>query len=86
MGGWLDLLAVCVNEWTRRKWLEYDMSYNVYVHYNFIFFTYFCRYVKWGSGKKWIFLTISQGIDLYVGNCMSFLLSVVWKFNILHIT
>ena len=25
-----------------------------------IFFTYFCKYVKWGSGKEWVFLTISQ--------------------------
>ena len=33
MGDWLDLHAVYVNEWMRRKWLEYDMSYNVYVHY-----------------------------------------------------
>ena len=22
MGDWLDLLAVCVNEWKRRKWLK----------------------------------------------------------------
>ena len=33
MGDWLDLHAVRVNEWMRRKWLEYDMSYNVYIHY-----------------------------------------------------
>ena len=33
MGDWLDLHAVYVNEWMRRKWLEFDMSYNVYVHY-----------------------------------------------------
>ena len=34
MGDWLDLHAVYVNECMRRKWLENDMSYNVYVHYN----------------------------------------------------
>ena len=34
MGDWLDLHAVCVNKWMRRKWLEYGLSYNVYVHYN----------------------------------------------------
>ena len=33
MGDRLDLHAGRVNEWMRRKWLEYDMSYNVYVHY-----------------------------------------------------
>ena len=26
-----------------------------------IFFTSFCKYVKWGSGKKWVVLTTSQG-------------------------
>ena len=34
MGDWLDLLAVCVNEWMRRKWLENGLGYNVYAHYN----------------------------------------------------
>ena len=38
MGDWLDLLAFCVNEWMRRKWLEYDMSYNVYVHYSVFYY------------------------------------------------
>ena len=33
MGDWLDMLAVCVNEWMRRKWLENGLGYNVYVHY-----------------------------------------------------
>ena len=27
-----------------------------------IFFAYFCKYVNWESGKKWVFLSISQGI------------------------
>ena len=27
-----------------------------------IFFTSCCKYVKWGSRKKWLFLTASQGI------------------------
>jgi len=27
----------------------------------FIFFSYFCKYVKWGSGEKWAHLAISQG-------------------------
>ena len=27
-----------------------------------IFFTSFYKYVKWESGKKWVFLTTSQGI------------------------
>ena len=31
MDEWLDLLPVCVNEWMRRKGLEYGMSYNVHV-------------------------------------------------------
>ena len=26
-----------------------------------IFFTCFCKYMKWGSGKKWMFLTTNQG-------------------------
>ena len=34
MGDWLDLHAVCVNEWMSRKFLENGLSYNVYVHYN----------------------------------------------------
>ena len=33
MGDWLDLYAVCVNEWIRRKWLENGLGYNVYVHF-----------------------------------------------------
>ena len=33
MGDWLDLLAVCVNECMRRKWLENGLGYVVYVHY-----------------------------------------------------
>ena len=33
MGDWLDLHAVCVNEWMSRKCLENGLSYNVYVHY-----------------------------------------------------
>jgi len=28
----------------------------------FIFFPYFSKYVKWGSKKKRMFLTISQGV------------------------
>ena len=36
MGDWLDLLAVCVNEWMGREWLEYGLGYTVYVHYNFM--------------------------------------------------
>ena len=35
MGDWLDLHAVCVNEWMSRKCLENGLGYNVYVHYNF---------------------------------------------------
>ena len=31
MGDWLDLLAVCVNEWMRRKWLKNVLGYNVYI-------------------------------------------------------
>ena len=27
-----------------------------------LFFTSFCKYVKWGSEEKWVFLIISQGI------------------------
>jgi len=26
-----------------------------------IFSTSFCKYAKWGSGKKWMFLTAGQG-------------------------
>ena len=33
MGDWLNLHAVCVNEWMSRKCLENGLSYNVYVHY-----------------------------------------------------
>ena len=37
MGDWLDLHAVCVNEWMSRKCLENGLSYNVYFHYNLTF-------------------------------------------------
>ena len=36
MGDWLDLHAVCVNEWMRRKWLENGLGYTVYIHYTLI--------------------------------------------------
>ena len=36
MGDWLDLLAVCVNEWMRKNWLENGLGYIVYLHYSTI--------------------------------------------------
>ena len=38
-----------------------SIVYALPVLLGFMFFTYFCKYVKLGSGKNWVFLTISQG-------------------------
>ena len=41
-----------------------SMKYQIYLRYlsaRLHSFASFCKYVKWGSGKKWLFLTTSQG-------------------------
>ena len=42
----------------------YDCSKYICITYllDSVLITYFCTYVKWESGKKWVILTISQGI------------------------
>ena len=39
------------------KYQIYSVSYLL----DSISFASFCKYMKWGSGKKWVILTTSQG-------------------------